>query len=85
MDGFTRKQRIQLLQEALDQAEVQTALATAPTDKNDLSTETLVREFNALIGKDFFNKYDYTASIEKLDYALAFEVIESNAPTWTGN
>jgi hypothetical protein len=83
MDSFTRTRRIQLLQEALDQVEVRTALTTASTDGNDLSTETLVKEFNALIGNDFFNKYDHTASIEKLDYALAFEVIESNAPTWT--
>jgi hypothetical protein len=80
-DSFTRTRQIQLLQEALDQVEVRTALATS-TDDNDLSTETLVKKFNALIGKDFLHKYDHTASIEKLDYALAFEVIESNAPTW---
>jgi hypothetical protein len=83
MDSFVRARRIQLLQEALEQSEVQTALEIASTDKNDLSTETLVKEFNALVGKDFLNKYDHTASIEKLNYALAFEVIESNAPTWT--
>ena len=82
IDSFVRTRRIQLLQEALEQLEVQTALETASTDKNDLSTETHVMEFNVLIGKDFLNKYNHTASIEKLNYALAFEVIESNAPTW---
>jgi hypothetical protein len=81
IDSFVRTRRIQLLQEALEQLEVQTALETASTDKNDLSTETHVMEFNVLIGKDFLNKYNHTASIEN-NYALAFEVIESNAPTW---
>jgi len=43
MDSFVRTRRIQLLQEALEQSEVQTALEIASTDKNDLSTETLVK------------------------------------------
>jgi hypothetical protein len=86
MDGFVKARRVQLLQEALGQLEIRTALAAASTDNgnnDDLSTERLLEEFNALIGKDFLNKYDHTASIEKLDYSLAFKIIESNAPTWS--
>jgi len=69
--------------EALEQLEVRTALATVSTDNGnngDPSIETLLKEFNALIGKDFLNKYDHAASIEKLDYALAFKVIEFKCP-----
>jgi hypothetical protein len=84
VDGFTNTRRINLLQEALEDPEIQTALASANKGYNhDLSTERLVDEFNVLIGKDFFNKCDHPIAIENIDYSLAFKVIESNAPTWT--
>jgi hypothetical protein len=68
----------------LEQSEVRTALATAASqDDSDLSAAKLIEEFDALVGKPFFSKYEPSTSIEKLDYSLAFKIIESTAPTWT--
>jgi hypothetical protein len=74
VDGFVNARRIRLLRQALEQLEVRTALATASADNgnnDDLSTEKILMEFNALIGKDFLNKFDHTASLDQAENATA--------------
>ena len=52
-------------------------------DDSDLSAAKLIEKFDALVEKSFFNKYEHTIFIEKLDYSLTFKIIKSTAPTWT--
>jgi len=76
------KQEIQLLQQMLKQSEIQTALAAAAShDDSDLSAAKLIEKFDALVEKSFFNKYEHTTFIEKLDYFLTFKIIELTALT----
>ncbi len=82
-NAFANQRRIRLLQEALEQSEVQTARAAAASHHDDLSAAKLIEEFDALVEKLFFSKYESSTSIKKLDYFLAFKIIESTALTWT--
>ena len=43
----------------------------------------LIKKFDTLVKKSFFNKYESTTFIEKLDYSLTFKIIKSTALTWT--
>lgn len=49
------ERRVQLLEDALEQAAIGTAFVAASTDNgntDDLSTDRLLEKFNVLIGKD---------------------------------
>lgn len=81
--GFHTSQRISALQSALQQSEVQEALWTyTNTLENDVSTAKLAQELDTLLSEPFFTKYESITPIEQLDFAQAFKVIESTAPTW---
>ena len=83
-DAFANQWWIWLLQEALEQSEVQTARAAAAShDDGDISAAKLIEEFDALVEKLFFSKYESSTSIKKLDYFLTFKIIELTASTWT--
>ena len=66
----------------MKQSEIQTALAaTASCDHDDLSVAKLIEKFDALVEKSFFNKYESTTFIKKLNYFLAFKIIKLTALT----
>jgi hypothetical protein len=49
----------------------------------DISSTELIQELDALLGQPYFNKFDHSTSMEKVDFFQVSEKIKSTAPTWT--